>query len=450
MREALSKLVFYFLLGFIFGVAISPFFNFFLASIGLLIAVFLFSEKKEVLILIILSFSTGLVYYQLFSYPEFKLPLFADREVEVVGRVVDEDKNFLEIKDFRGSDLSEKAVVYMDGTLKHGQLLKIKGTPVPIEDDFQNYFHTHEVSVSFFDPDVSLIGKDYSFRSHIYSKRRTLSKKISGSISFPQSALLRALLLGDRVSIPDNLQDRFSKIGIAHLLAVSGTHIVIVSGLIASFLSLFAIKFKYLISTALLFGFVLLVGAPISAVRAGLIGLLFILAQKTGRKTNSLRGLIFIAFFMILSNPRIIFGSVSFQLSFSAALGISIFSGKIKKILTTKKTIFKKSKINEVRNELVNIFIASPDFFSDTLAVTFSAQIFTLPLVYYHFENLPLLAPLSNLIIGPLIPVLMIFGFLSLFLSFIIPGSVAFLPTYIIATIVLSLARILHLTISLW
>ena len=401
-------------------------------------------KKGKVAVLIIASFLFGVFYYQHFAELDFVLPLFEGREVELTARVVDEESSHLEVKDFRDLELSERVAVYIDGDLKHGQVVKIKGEPNPIEGEFENHFHTENVSVSFFDPEIKIVGNDYSLISYIYSARRSLGRRISRSSQFPESALLKALLLGDRSSIPDSLQDRFSEIGIAHLLAVSGTHIVIVSGIIVSFISLLGIKFKYLLSIVFISGFVLLVGAPISAIRAGLIGSLFILAQKIGRKKNSSRGLILIAFLMLLLNPRLLSGSVSFQLSFLAALGISLFSGRLKSFLTEEKVVFKKSKINEIRNGLARIFKRF-SFLTDTLAVTLSAQIFTLPLIYYHFGNLPFLAPVSNLVIAPIVPVLMIVGFLSLLFSFIIPSTLAFLPAYIISTTTLFLTEILHL-----
>ena len=424
MEEPASKLVFLSILSFIAGVLVSPYF-WGILFLPLLLLVVLFRDKK--LLLLIFFFALGVVFYGLFSNPQdFRLPLYEGEEVTLTGRVVEEDRDVVEITDFKGDNLDERVLIHDQGDLFYGQIVKIKGEPVAPEEDFEKYLHRDKISTTFFEPQVFILESESSVRSRIFKIRRALGRKIERGSPFPQSEVLKALLLGDRSSLPDDLEDKFSAIGVAHLLAVSGTHIVIISGVILSLLTFFSIKWKYLLSVIILSAFILLVGAPVSAIRAGFLGTFLILAQKLGRRGNSLRGLVFIGFLMTLLDPTIL-RTVSFQLSFSASLGILLFSDRVKSFLTQKEDGYKYLRVKRFKNKIVEKIRFLPDFTIDTVAITLSAQIFTLPLVFYYFGHLPVLAPISNLVLAPLLPAIMILGIISLTASFIIPEFLAFI-----------------------
>ena len=110
-----------------------------------------------------------------------------------------------------------------------------------------------------------------------------------------------------------------------------------------------------------------------------------------------------VAVVMVAIQPQSIISDVGWQLSFLSLLGITVLSPKISSLLPQK-----------------------PTFINDILSVTLAAQLATAGLVMYKFGQLSLLAPLSNLIIMPAIPVLMLLGFVSALLGLLLP-SVAYL-----------------------
>ncbi|MGM0439080.1 MAG: ComEC/Rec2 family competence protein [Patescibacteria group bacterium] len=443
----LSKIVFYLTLSFLLGVVVSPFFEGFFFFLLLLLPIFI--KDKKLAFLIGLVFTSGIFYYQLQTQDQYIIPLFEEEEVEIEGRVVEEDRNVIQVTDFKSAKVDEKVIIYDSGSLKHGQIVKIIGEPVTPGEKFENYLDKDQISVSFFRPQVEILGRKKNFYSYIYDFRRTLQEKLS-AVQYPASSVLKAILLGDKSNVPDILQEKFSQIGVAHLLAVSGTHIVIISGIIVSFLSFLSIKWKLFFALLLLFSFVLLVGAPPSAIRAGFMGAFLIIGKKLGRKGDSLRGLVFIALFMTLLNPKLILKSVSFQLSFLAALGIILFSNKLYRFLTERVVDYKDTLIVTIRQAFATIFNKLPSFVVETISITLSAQVFTLPLVYYYFGSLPLLAPISNLVLSPLLPILMISGIISLCFSFLIPPVFAFSLTYGLVKIVLVFVNLFYEFWLLW
>ncbi len=447
MEEPASKLAFLSILAFIFGVFVSPYF-WGILFLPLFFLVVLFKGKK--IFLLALFFSLGIIFYGLTSGPQsFILPLYEGEEVVLTGEVVEEDRNVVEITDFRGNNLDERILIHDQGDLFYGQIVEIRGDPVAPSEDFQDFFHRDKISASFFDPEVFILGNRGSVKAKIFEVRRGLAQKIEKGVSFPESEVLKAVLLGDRSSTPDGLKEKFSTIGVAHLLAVSGTHIVIISGIIFSVLTFLSVKWKYLFSIIILFSFILLVGAPVSAIRAGFLGSFLILAEKLGRRGNSLRGLGFIALVMVLLDPDVL-RTVSFQLSFSASVGILLFSDKLKIFLTTESVSYKNLRLSEFKNKVVEKVRGVPGFVIDTVTITLSAQAFTLPLVFYYFGHVPFLAPVSNLVLAPLLPVVMVLGIVSLLLSFILPEFLAFIFVNLILKIVLVVVDLFYTFTLLW
>ncbi|MBU2472692.1 ComEC/Rec2 family competence protein, partial [Patescibacteria group bacterium] len=171
----------------------------------------------------------------------------------------------------------------------------------------------------------------------------------------------------------------------------------------------------------LLFIYILMIGAPASAIRAGIMAGLLLLAQKSGRLRSSDRAVVFAATIMLLINPFLLKSDVGFQLSFIATLSI----------------IYLKPILDDKTNKLPN-----PYQIKDILTMTLAAQLGTLPILIFHFGRLSLISPLANLLIVPLLPVIMISGIVLSFtgliwlsLAKIIAWPVWFLLTYVVKVV---------------
>ena len=173
-------------------------------------------------------------------------------------------------------------------------------------------------------------------------------------------------------------------------------NITIISSLILNFILLFGLwrRQAFYLAIILLIVYILMIGAPASAVRAGILGGLFMIGQNLGRFSTASRAVVFAATFMLLLNPFLLKLDIGFQLSFLAILGIiflhPLFSGWFKKI--------PNPKIFPLRA---------------TLSTTVSAQVFTLPILIYNFGYITLISPITNILIVPfLAPItILIFAF---------------------------------------
>jgi len=318
---------------------------------------------------------------------------------------------------------------------QYGDQLKIEcklSQPQPIEDfQYHEYLAKQNIYSTCFPKEIEIIVRDQGnfLMKWIYKIRDRVQLAIEQNFSEPEGSILSALLLGVKTNINDQVRQSFSATGTAHVLAISGLHIMILVNLLIGFgvfcLGLSRPKAFYFVVLFLIF-YVILTGAPASAIRASLLGVSFLLAEKIGRKGASSNLLIFIAFLMLLVNPKLLKSDIGFQLSFAAAFGIVILEKYFLNLFIFLKKL--PEKLQPIRNYL---------------AATCSAYLFSLPLVLFYFGNLSLSAPLANILILPVIPILMSLSFLFAFGSLIYFGLAKILvwPAWLILHLIVWLIK---------
>lgn len=237
------------------------------------------------------------------------------------------------------------------------------------------------------------------WQAKLYSLKSQALFLISRLFPEPNSSFLAGLLFGAKKTIPSDLREAFQKTGTAHLVALSGFNISIVASFITRSLAFLWIPIKAAFPLSLLgiIGFVLLTGAQASVVRAGIMGILVLLARNFGRCSNFRNALTLSAALMVWVNPKILFFDIGFQLSFAATLGLFLLAPYFQ--------------------EKLKFF---PNFLNarEVLSSSAAALIFTLPLTMHYFKNFSYLALLANLLVVPLVPVVMLLGFWVVFLAF--------------------------------
>jgi len=290
---------------------------------------------------------------------------------------------------------------------QYGDKLKITGkleTPPIFEGfNYQDYLKKEGIYSVMNFPEIELIGQGFGNPIYkiLFSFKNKFKEAIGKFISPPQLGILEALVFGDEEKISKEWKDRLNFTGTRHITAVSGMNITIIAFLILNFLLLLGFwrQQAFYLSIFLLILYILMIGAPASALRAGIMGGLLLLAQYLGRMSQATRAVVFASTFMLALNPLLLRLDIGFQLSFLAILGIiylqPIFSNYFKKI-------------------------PNPKFFPlrTTLSTTIAAQIFTLPILVYNFGYIPLVSPLTNILIVPfLAPItilIFIFGILGM------------------------------------
>lgn len=267
--------------------------------------------------------------------------------------------------------------------------------PEVIDDfDYPAYLERYEIYSLCYYPEIKLVAHDKGSRliSSLYRLKDKFVVSVNRILPEPQSSFLGGILYGAKRGIPADLKDAFKKTGTAHLVALSGYNISIIAAFITATLSWFWIprRLVFPLAVLLIIGFVLLTGAQASVVRAGIMGLIVLLAKNIGRLSKTRNILVFSAAVMLLQNPKILAFDLGFQLSFMATIGLLLLSPYF-----TEKFKF------------LPVWLS----IRGAVSATFAAIIFTLPLQIYNFGSFSLIAPVANVLVVPFIPLAMAFGF---------------------------------------
>jgi len=341
-----------------------------------------------------------LIYFQ-FNSPQFKK--LEAQKVSFVGKVAEEPEskeNKVSLKlELKNSKFKILVTTRAYPKINYGDILEVEGTLKPPPEfegfNYRDYLKKEGIYFIMDYPKLKILKRNQGnlIKTIAIFLKGKLKESLEKLIPLPQVGFFEALIFGDENNIPQFWKERLNLTGTRHLAAVSGMNITIISSLLLNFLLALGFWRKHSIrlSAILISFYILMIGAPASAVRAGIMGISFLISQNFGRLVIPERLLVFALTFMLLFNPLLLKFDVGFQLSFLAMTGLiylqQIFSKKLSKI---------------------------PEFFGirTNLASTLAAQIFTLPILLYNFGQFSLISPITNILILPAIPLLTTFGFL--------------------------------------
>lgn len=200
--------------------------------------------------------------------------------------------------------------------------------------------------------------------------------------------LLCALLTGVRSGLSETDTAALRQAGVYHAVAISGMHVSILVWLISCLSR--SRKRTAALGIPVIVLFVLMTGASPSAVRAGLMQVLLLLAPLLAREYDASTSLAASLLAILAQNPWSI-ASISLQLSFAAVLGLLLFSGQLTRWMQSTCLYARCARKKPIR--------ALADALVLSLACSFATSVFTMPLCAYYFGLCSLIAPLSNLLI---------------------------------------------------
>jgi competence protein ComEC len=364
--------------------------------------------KKTRLILLFLLWLIAIIRY-FFWWPETTaedLAFYNDQgKITFTGLVVkDPDRRLDQVKLMVASQKLKGRVlisVNLYPEYYYGDLLAVTcqlQKPEPIENfAYDKYLAKNKTYSLCYQPQVKLLSHNQGnwFYQQILSVKNRFRLIIDRSLARPYSALLFATLFGGGQNLSPALQEDFSRVGITHIIAVSGSHVVLITAFLCNLFLALGLRRKvafYFIIFSLLI-FVIMIGLPAAAVRSVIMGVVGLGAMQVGRLNKSSWALVLSASLMLVVNPLLLFYDVGFELSFLATWGMIKFSGPINQLFLKLK--LKLPEILGLRESLV---------------ATLAAQLATLPLIIYQFGKLSLIAPLVNLLILPVVPAIMLLG----------------------------------------
>ncbi len=227
--------------------------------------------------------------------------------------------------------------------------------------------------------------------------------------SEPVWGMAQAIMLNRRKALPSEWVAAFRSAGAAHLIAVSGLHIGILLGILLALLKVVQMRRSAAAITAIISSwiYIVMIGAPPSAVRAGLMASIGLGMWGAGRLPEPGRIVPTAVFVALVARPSLI-ASVGFQLSVAAVIGISLgLRG------------FKARTLETARGRLAVL-----------LRITLGAQAGVLPVQILTFGNLLPLAPLVNVVAVPLMGIWLPSAVGAVFLGFLYGPAAAVAGAY--------------------
>ena len=314
---------------------------------------------------------------------------------------------------------------------EYGDVLEIKGEleiPIVFEDfNYREYLAKDRIYHVIYYPEIRVLEKNKGnfIYQTIFKFKDKVKQEIEKIMPFPEVSILEAITLGYKQQLSEQTKEALNITGTRHIVAISGMHIVILSWIIMYLLIAIGLwrGQAFYFALALIILFIIMVGAPASAVRAGIMGGILLLGEKIGRLRNSGRIAVFAGAIMLAFNPLLLRYDVGFQLSFLAVLGIiyfkPIFDGLVEKI----------TKQQELKS---GIHFAT---------MTIAAQIGCLPILIYNFGRISFISPFVNVLIVPILAYIMGLGLAFNLSAVIWPflGKILVWPVYIGLTYIVRL-----------
>lgn len=208
--------------------------------------------------------------------------------------------------------------------------------------------------------------------------------------------LLEAMLLGIRTNMDSSMRDLFRQAGAAHVLALSGLHLGILSGVFIFWLQrVLTSGWRYVVGIVgiiMMWSYALLTGFPVSLCRAALMMSLLVVGQMRLVGNNTWHTLGFAAFLLLMLNPNTLF-DIGFQMSFAAVTGILLFYEPLTQIWMPSNTALR--------------------WLLDLSVVSLSAQLGVFPISLYWFHQFTIVSFITS-------PFIILFTTLILYLAVIL------------------------------
>jgi len=275
-----------------------------------------------------------------------------------------------------------------------GYLIEISPPTTPSRIDYKSIYAKKNIFYKFYSSETQtlILPTELSYLDQYKIEFISFLKNNFNQKTF---AFISALVANQKEYFSDDLKNKITQNGISHLIAISGLHIGIIYFLLNFLVHLVPKNRKtyHVISSVIICLILILYGTfcgfTPSISRSVTMFCVMQLAKLTGRKNNSINSLFVSAFLILIIQPSQLF-QIGFQLSFAGVLAILLFYKQINNWFTIVNKLLKK--------------------IWQSVAVTISAQIGVLPMLFFYFKTFSINGIFLSLILTLLIAALVGFS----------------------------------------
>lgn len=296
-----------------------------------------------------------------------------------------------------------------------GQILTIEGT-ISLFDvatnegafDARQFYRSQKIDFGIWvERVIAVRGKPDRYRMFLENIRQRLKNNIESCMK--DGGVLSAMILGEKSGLDAEVKSLYQKAGISHILAISGLHV--------SFLGMGMYRIlrhrlrrtywmSATITAAVMLSYAIMTGNGVSTLRAVGMLCIYLIADILGQNYDMLSALGAMILVLLWKNPFLI-GYSGFVFSVAAVLGVGAGQEVILKY--AKVCAGKQKEETQAENVLKQKWKEQ----REGLWISLSIQLFTLPLVAYHYYEIPVYAMILNLFVLALVKYLMELGVLG-------------------------------------
>ncbi len=324
---------------------------------------------------------------------------------------------------------------YIIGTIRFGDKFEITGVVTHADSLDSNYMRSkcRAYSCVLYAEDVELVYNDdivaqYPFEETIFKFKNYLldiQDEIFSDFSF---GFIKAVTLGDKRDVPEEIGLSFKRAGLSHVLVISGLHLSIISSAVFVLLRRFGIRKAALVTMFVTLFYMTLTGFAPSVTRAGIMNIIMYLAVVLRQDYDGITSISIACLVMCLLNPYCA-ADISLQLSVVSTTGILIILPPMRKFVW--KALGESTRIKRAIMRL-----------SDILIVSGSANVALMPFYVFVFGTISLVSPLSNIVASFLMPTIISSSLLATLIATIpVISGAACVPAFIADISVLTLVK---------
>ena len=386
--------------------------------ITLIMICILDKKYKKVITIVVISIIIGNIQTKYLNNKFKKLYSEIPSNSQFIGVVISDKKegNYyntytIKILEINKSNKYRNTKLYIRTTkeLSYGKKIKFNATYIKADIrrnylgfDYSEYLKTIGIYGICENVNINEVSKTQALNKiDIITHKITVSikEKVRSILDEDKAGLLIALTTGDNSLIDEEIKESFRNSGLYHILAISGMHMAYIILFLEKTTNKIDInknRKKVFQIVGIIF-FIQITTKSISILRAGIMAIIAIFATIVRRKSDSINNISISMLILLIINPYSI-KNISFQLSFGGVIGIVLLNKYYQRLLDKFK-IYKSIK--------------------EILSTILSAQTIIIPIIILNFHTISLTFFISNLLVGYIIGIVIILGFLIIGISFI-------------------------------
>lgn len=356
---------------------------------------FMFKKCRKEILLISICFSIAVSSYVIYTKVVYeKILSYQNKSIEITGviediKIYEGNKASYQIKGKINDKTKTTVIVYTNAIdCELYDSVNIIGSFKKPEDTFsfpaESYYKSKNIFLQSDEVKSFVVSQNDSnfIRKKINQYREYIFDRITEILPGDEGAFIGAMLCGDTDYLSESRQTNLFRSGIGHIISVSGSHLMILAGLLLLVLNKMCINkwLRFGIIEVVIITYTVFTGMPVSVIRAGIMFTLLMLGSVMKRRADCLTSIALAGMLLTITDPFAI-RDPSLLLSLAGTFGVTVFAPYV------IRSFDFMGKTKGISNALITMICAS---------------IVTFPFVIMSFDEVSIISPIANLILVPL------------------------------------------------